>query len=795
MVIPFVTRYFKPSALLTVLVLAIGGSILSRLPVGRQLGHGIGYVALIAVSVAISWSFWLGLVNFVAASLWLVPYHPSWERVYHVVVWTNRQIGHVELWFVWGVLALTHTNSLAWQLPLVAAVVLLGEALCGLVAMLLWNDATRVGSGTFYYRRRPVIYATTIIGGTLVLALTPGQIRIAAPLFVAIALGLLVRLIKLGTRVAEKRTKNFSHQAKRDSFRDRQAQVARRTDWLFRLGVALVFIAVGVTSAVMRRAHARDERGVVSDRTECQDEPGGPAGPGDVALWILADTQLHELRGPRFDGQLDLMDAFVPVAIRPVELDLLSEASFLHFARMFDTLSATHPGLRWAHLGDFADLGCRGEVDRFTDLFAGVAPGAHALAGLAPGNHDSTFTGNFAWHPDWDRVCVSGRADKVASDEILAGLLSTGIDPARGGHRLVKKPPSFLALGFSRRSALVSASVLGRARDGGLTRDVIGVFLDSSDQNNFEIGIAGLQGAISRQQIDAVVELVGGLRAQAADPAYIIFFHHPLKEINAAGRKQIDRLVKLLDDGQSRVLALLSAHTHVSQRRSACVGGRQLDEIVVGSTIDPPQEAALLLVGPDADGNLSLSVRTIPAVARAGATCAPDEGVTAEACNDVLTRLHAAPACARLLRVEAGSATCEALQADTSFGERFGSLDEGNHATSPGIIRQNQSLRAGRLLACLCRDGACAVTDPLDEQVVARELRNSVRESNPGDTGATRAAARRTEMTCLAWAASLVQSHKARGMTMADALRCGADDATLAPAKRFVVSPRSEQCE
>ncbi len=790
------TRYFKPSALLTVLVLAIAGSILARLPLGRQLGHGLSYVALITVSLAISWSFWLGVVNFAAAAAWLFPYHPRWERAYHVVVWINRQIGHVELWFVWGVLALTYTSSLAWQLPLVAAVVLLGEPLCGLIASLLWKDAAPVGSGKFYYRRRPVIYAATIIGCMLVLALTPGQIQAAAPLFVAIALGLVLRTIKLATRVAEKRIQHFGHHARRDSFRDRQAQAARRADWLFRTGVVLVFIAVGTTSMVMRRAHARDESAASSDLTGCQDEPGGPAGQGDVALWILADTQLHELRGPRFYGQLDLMDAFVPVAIRPVELDLLSEASFLHFASMFATLSARHPGLRWAHLGDLADLGCRGELERFTGLFSRVGPaGFRALAGLAPGNHDSTFTGNFAWHPDWDRVCVSGRADKVASDEILAGLLSTGLDPARGGHRLVKKPPSFLALGFSRRSALVSASVLGRTRDGARPRDVIGVFLDSSDQNNFDIGIAGLQGAISRPQIDAVEELVGKLRATASDPAYVIFFHHPWQELNSVGRQQIGRLVQFLDGGQPRVLALLSAHTHLSQRRSACVGGRQLDEIVVGSTIDPPQEAALLLVGPDAAGSLSLSVRTVPAVARAGATCAADEGVGAAACSDVLARLHAAPACAPLLRVAMGAATCEALQADTSFGERFGSLDDGTHASSLAIIRQHQALRAGRLLACLCRDSACAVTDPLDEQAVARELRRLVDTRLADDTGGARVAHRRTELACMAWAASLVQSHKARGMTMADALRCGADDATLAPAKRFVITPRSEPCE
>src|SRR5262249_18523706 len=149
----------------------------------------------------------------------------------------------------------------------------------------------------------------------------------------------------------------------------------------------------------------------------CPMEPllHGKAAPmqTDIALYLMADTQLHELRGLRSAGHLDIVDRLVSVAVRPVELDLLSGVTFEHFVDLYKRMQNERNDLRWAHLGDFADLGCRGEVGRFQKLLAPMP--RKLLAGASIGNHDGTFVGNFAWHPDWDSACPSGRLDRNTS--------------------------------------------------------------------------------------------------------------------------------------------------------------------------------------------------------------------------------------------------------------------------------------------------------------------------------------------------------------------------------------------
>ena len=126
-------------------------------------------------------------------------------------------------------------------------------------------------------------------------------------------------------------------------------------------------------------------------------------------MFIVADSQLHELRGKRSGVHLDLVDSAVPVAVRPVELDLLSGAPLRRFAEIYRSLRDTRfPGMRWMHIGDFADLGCSSEARRalaYLDAF-----GFDRCVGLVPGNHDSAFVGNFTWHPDWVSACRPVRA-------------------------------------------------------------------------------------------------------------------------------------------------------------------------------------------------------------------------------------------------------------------------------------------------------------------------------------------------------------------------------------------------
>src|SRR4029079_2427975 len=141
----------------------------------------------------------------------------------------------------------------------------------------------------------------------------------------------------------------------------------------------------------------------------CVAERGGPVEPS-LAMFLLADTQIHELGRKRFPGQMEVADAIVPVARRPVELDMLSTATVIRGQSVYRQLAAARAkaGLSpplWAHVGDFADLSCTNEMDRMLELLQGYSPGERKLPGIAPGNHDMSFQGNFAWSPYWDQAC------------------------------------------------------------------------------------------------------------------------------------------------------------------------------------------------------------------------------------------------------------------------------------------------------------------------------------------------------------------------------------------------------
>src|SRR5205807_8506122 len=124
----------------------------------------------------------------------------------------------------------------------------------------------------------------------------------------------------------------------------------------------------------------------------------------------------------------------------------------------------------------------------YRDLF-----GASDLVALVPGNHDSSFVGNFAWHPDWERVCRVGtrsdRLTKAISDQIIFDMMPAG--DSRRRHEIVHH-------GVADKTFVTTVATLGET-NGTL---FIGAFLDSSDYVGWtDLGAAGVQGAISRRQI------------------------------------------------------------------------------------------------------------------------------------------------------------------------------------------------------------------------------------------------------------------------------------------------------
>ncbi|HZS36491.1 MAG TPA: hypothetical protein VFF06_06685, partial [Polyangia bacterium] len=478
-----------------------------------------------------------------------------------------------------------------------------------------------------------------------------------------------------------------------------------------------------------------------------------------------------------------IVDEMVKVASRPVELDLLSGASLVQFARIYGQLVAEQRGetpLKWAHLGDWGDMGCRSELDRvagYVKLFAKHG----AVAALAPGNHDSTFVGNFTWHPAWDEACatqdkLTSIVDKLDTNQRLAALSGAAAKPH----------------GLGEKSWLASAASIAT----GPTR-VTAAFLDTSDYTGFTIGFAGVQGSVSRAQADDVVAKVN---AVSSDGPVVLLMHHTYDELSKWGQYNVDRIVSKLG---TRVIGLVAAHTHMVGQRRRKFGARCLPELVVGSTTDPPQEAALLEIFPDAGASYSLSLSTIPAVSRSPESDgdlkhfhAPGDAssayVTGDDCRDAFAALRKrSDACRELFTPAPIMRQClltpeenREEAARLSRGESPLALDAGERTPgTPEQLKCEQEWRARRLLACI-EPGAA----PPDGEVLAPSNAKlfELVDARLADEG------ERVNVVCLGWAASILQGHKSEHWDFQDALAYAREGSVAAPAEHLTGRP--EEC-
>lgn len=848
-----------PVRWLLVVAAAVLGGVWNSAGIGEQLAWGLDYAALIGVSLAASYWRPIFLVNLALSAAWFLPFrsreHPILWKVLHWVTFVNRQVGHLEVLMVWLALSMIAWPRLAIQLPFALAVVLLGPPIVNGLARAFWARDPDQSTGSLHWRRRPFIYAATFVGLVLLVTRAPRQAGKLLPVVAAIVIGgLAPRLLRSwlrGRRVAtEQRTQQQDRLDERAQFRETQVGWARLD---VSLGPVLILTLAAVTIGLawhQRRAYDQVADRQINpasggDGRACLREVGGPARP-EISLFIVSDTQLHELQGRRFPGQIELADVFVPVAIRPVELDLLSVATWERFGNVYRKLAETVSGLKWLHLGDFADLSCEGEMKRATDMLGRFGDGK--LVGVAPGNHDKSFTGNFFWSPFWDSACAR-RLEKTESD----GLLSATVVP-----RLVEGAAMAPVLNggalsgalMGRGSALVTVSPLGVIHHRGQARGVLGVFLDTSDEKSFDFGIAGLFGTISEAQLKTLAAMIGAARTRPdyRDPVYLLFAHHPVDEMTPDTRKRLGAFVRNLDRQTNgvvdekeqarqdelaalqglpapRVLALITAHTHLAQAQYHCMGDRFLREIVVGSTIDPPQEASLLTIGTDDHGVASLRLRTLPAVAREGRTCGDEPALPAVQCQQVMAGLAEAPECRPLFEADAGPGLptetrvgprpdCQVLEKNLPLLDRLKATVTYRGPTTADEIKKGQVLRAHRLFSCLCRGQRCKPPEKavrLESDLAYHQFFLQAMQGGDPDPhkrwdagGASADEARRrqdsargaweAELACLSWAASAVQAHKAAGMTMADALRCGFDDATLPSAKDYVATLEARSC-
>lgn len=785
---------------------------------GLQLGGALHYVALVAVSVALSFWFWIFLVNLGFALAWLAcPIARDKERpwtwtLHHALTFANRQIGHIEALAVWIVVALVMSDALVPQLTALTAVVLLGDPLLDGLGRWLFFP-TQVAPEQLVrdlpWRRRPLLYAATLLGLLILGLLAPRQWLKLLPSALAISLADLVRTLRhLRWKRAMAQAQDHEHL---DHFLSVQRRAGREADVL--LGPALILAGLlGLLGASAWARNSYDNSLAAQSPSKAEpvdycaaDSPPAPA--PDIRMFIVSDSQFHELRGRRFVGQMQFADALVPVALRPVELDILSLASLSHFATLYAQMARAPSGggrLWWAHLGDMADLSCQGEMKRAGQLLRERYDPA-GLAGVAPGNHDRAFTGNFFWSPYWSSACASGRLEKVDSDELLRQDWQGNVEAAHG-RMLAIANTNLVARAIGRGAGLVAATPLGLVqekdgKDG--RRGVIGLFLDTADGQAFDLGAAGLFGTFSAQQRETLMQAIASIRQSEGehyqDPAYLVFMHHPMDELGLFSHRRFAAWLRALDGDNARVLGIISAHTHVAEEHSHCVGQRMIPEIVVGSTIDPPQEAALLTLGPAADGVLSLRVQTVPAVARPGMTCGsptlPAAPLTAAQCQTAIAGLRDDPDCAAMFRPASANARgldCSVLEKTLTLHERLLQACTSG-PTEEAQLEQEQRQRAQALLSCICRkdgDGRprCApgtAAADLDDQPIYDLLKREMLRSPD----------RETELTCLGWAAAAVQRYKSAGMVFADALRCAFDDEKLSAAHDYIAHLEATPCQ
>lgn len=689
-----------------------------------QLSLVLEFLALVVVSVFCGlWPVLAGAEIALALSWWLLVRRDrnSWPA--RVVTDVNRTLGHVEALGPVLILAMV-VDSPGWiRFSAAAWTVAWGPKVLDrmVIAWYVLRGRAHPTPGAIQSGRRVPMYGVTVLGTCALLAFAPEQWRAMLPSALAILAGMALRL-------------GVTYQGGR-----RGSGLVHRQWGKFNDIAATVVIILVLTYGAWTLTQINTDDQTRHRLTQAACEPR-PAGEPVLATWLLADTQFHELRGRRSAANLPMVDAVVPVAVRPVALDLLSGVTLDHFARQYHDYAQMHPAtkLTYAYLGDLADVGCTSELMRFDAHWRRFeAPqwsgGPGSLLGIASGNHDNTFEGNFHWHPDWSSACelpastteVGKRLDKPTADAHLRAFMERyGV----ADNWVPKEPIQHWAGLIEDKAALPMVSEMGMlpADSTSPARPVVGVFLDTGDAGLWQFGVAGSLGNLSAPQLAAVRDRV------PSDAWIILFFHHPIDQI---GRFGLGRLGELIAEWRSgplgdRLLLAVSGHTHRSYwHPRSTAGDQQFPEFTVGSTTDPTQEVAILELRGTAS-NPDTFVTTVPAVHRPAMDCSDSGELTAAQCSELLASLID---------------RCPAVtQDDCRFRVNY----------SQSMTKRQRQL-ADNLFSCL---GIPPGPDTLDPEVYTR-----LALANPMD---------RARLVCLSWASSLLQAKKSQGWLYLDALRC-----------------------
>lgn len=674
----------------TAYLLAVGlcAAVANSTRRAEEYGNVARYLAFAFVSFLASKWLIVAAANLLLGCAWLalvvVPPHRL-ARTRRMTTLLNRQLGHVEALFAVTIAVVASTTRVTLQAAAVLFALMLGSAMTDEIVVAM-GAAPRAIS----VARRPMFYAITAIGLAWLYYVDRGQWGAVKPLAVAIVIGVALRLAVFIV-------------CRRGEIHD----LNQRTPLVDHFVIVVALCVAAIVPTRMLRAtanqHARDriERAIHAVRLDSTNAPRP-----DVSLFLVADNQFHDLERERMGVQLDAVSRYERVVARPVELDLLSGATLLHFGDVFRALRVTRPQLRWAHLGDVADIACPSELRRFARL---LRDGWSDLpVAIAPGNHDVLFFGNFMWHPGWSRACgeqASGPGQRAA----FAALLD---DVANNPQRPTCPLPG--------AGTLPQVSVLGET--GG--RPILGIFVDTSDFGGYALGAAGVQGEVSAAEVDWISAAIHRYGARAL---VILFMHHPPDELSALSQA---RLRGFAAGFGPRLAAIVAAHTHFAAFRQWQVDNRRIPELVIGSTTDPPQEAALLELGPTRTGQLALQLRTIQSVSRQPLSVDDDLGdarVSDADCYAFVERWRTE--CPHLRRPLAPNLAC---------------IVQG-HPRSPACFTELQRARAEELRDCVGNQKA----DPFDVKQY--------------DELATHSASARKELVCLSWAASLALESESDG--------------------------------
>ncbi|HEU5076395.1 MAG TPA: hypothetical protein VFU02_19520, partial [Polyangiaceae bacterium] len=738
------------------------------------------HAGLVIVGLAAAWWLVLGTLDIVSALLWYGlfylderrgkhadaraenapdPFTGGWLRKLVIVI--NRHFLHAWALLAWTVLlVLTLSNPYLIVLAL-GSLVLLGPTVASWAGLCIAKfsdvDGSYVVRADVAWLRRPAFYLATVVAVFLLLTLEGAYTHwplVYFSLAVVAAVGIRFSTFLSWLRNYRAQDKDPETALRRRKFRSDLARATKVQD------VVVVALAL-LSPAVFPLLPVFDEQEVArastltrvaewADRTNCEAPLGTES--WDVQVFLVADNQFRALDGKPSMGHSPVIDRVVPVAVRPIELDLLSGATLDHFARTYKAARAKWKNLTWAHLGDFSDLGCRSEMARLAGVVESFGGG---FLGMAPGNHDSYFTGNFAWHPDWSEAGAcpgggrQGRLGENGTNDHLEKLL------------------------IARRGALVSEALaqtdaakheffgrvvpLGSVELDQRKEPVVAAFLDTSDYSDWVwIGAAGVTGAISDEQQQWVLEHL------PKNALVMLFQHHPYEALSDGSKARYSKLVSALG---RRLVAIVSAHTHTSQRRSPEIAGRKVPQFVVGSTTDPPQEAALLRIRA-IQGGYEVDFRTVPAVTRKGLDCGlrlAEESPPSLASASAGSQRGRGPvaidesACAERLKT---------LEAECGDLFKTPQRQSGGFRTI-AEQRDDQERRAQRVLQCFEKRRHKQVKDkPLSSldnpyALLGFNCGDDAECKQRGEDGDLQ-----TDLVCLSWAASVLQGHKHSGWTL-----------------------------